>query len=169
MPTLARPWGLVLRGSIIRTSQFSAQTGSCIEPHHQMAANASECAIAVKRPASKVERRKDRVAMERRHHERLEQPVLALGLASPAGPYQRAEAMTHSSKEFHDETVTLTWCACELCNSVGPRSMVLVRNHHEYRVELHSHCCNPGAEEELVCGEGQHSDGRHSQRNQIPG
>ena len=108
--------------------------------------------------------------MERRHHERLEQPVLALGLAPSCAsrPYQGTEAMTHPSQEFHDEAVTLTWCACELCNSVGPRSMTLVRNHHEYTVELHSHCCNSEAEEELVCGEAQHSNGRHSLQNQIP-
>jgi len=108
--------------------------------------------------------------MERRHHERLEQPVLALGLAPSARQqaYQGTEAMTHSSQEFHDETVTLTWCSCEFCNSVGPRSMTLVRNHHEYTVELHSHCCNPGVDEDLVCGEAQHSNGHHSLRNQIP-
>jgi len=82
--------------------------------------------------------------------------------------YQGTEAMRHSYQEFHDETVTLTWCACELCNSVGPRSMTLVRNHHEYTVELYSHCYTPGVEEELVRDEAQHSNGRHSLRNQIP-
>jgi hypothetical protein len=74
----------------------------------------------------------------------------------------------HSSREIHDDAVTLTWCACGLCNSVGPRFMTLVKNHHEYTIDLSPHCCNVALEDELVSGEAQHANGRHCLRNQIP-
>jgi hypothetical protein len=73
----------------------------------------------------------------------------------------------HSSRELHDDAVTLTWCACELCNSVGPRFMTLVKNHREYTVELSSHCCNPGIEAELVSGEAQYCSARPTLQQQI--
>ena len=75
--------------------------------------------------------------------------------------------MMHSPRELHDETVTLTWCTCELCNSVGPRFMTLVKNHHEYTVELSPHCCSLAGEEEHMTGEGRPSSARHYLRNQI--
>jgi hypothetical protein len=76
----------------------------------------------------------------------------------------------HSSKELdlHDEAVKLTWCACELCNAVGPRYMTLVKNHHEYTVDLSSQCCKPGVEDQLVSGEAHHFNGHPPLRNQIP-
>jgi hypothetical protein len=73
----------------------------------------------------------------------------------------------HSSRELHDEAVTLTWCTCELCSSVGPRFMTLVKNHHEYTVELNSHCCSLGEEDELVSGDKSRASARQYPRNQI--
>jgi hypothetical protein len=74
----------------------------------------------------------------------------------------------HPSNVLHDDGVTLTWCACEHCSSIGPRFMTLVKNHHEYTIELDSRCCNPGAEDALLSDEAEHYNGRHPLRNQIP-
>lgn len=50
----------------------------------------------------------------------------------------------HSLKEFSvkDEAVTITWCACALCSALGPRFVTLVRNHHEFTVDLNTQCCD---------------------------
>jgi hypothetical protein len=90
-----------------------------------------------------------------------------LGSDGQTNRYTGTDATMHSSSEIHDDAVTLTWCACELCNSVGPRFMTLVRNHREYTVELSPHCCNPGIEYERVGGETQYYDVRPSLRQQI--
>ena len=73
----------------------------------------------------------------------------------------------HSSWEIHDDAVKLTWCACELCNSAGPRLMTLVKNDREYTVELRNNCCNPGVGNELMSGEAANSHHRLSQRNHL--
>jgi hypothetical protein len=74
------------------------------------------------------------------------------------------------SKELKldSEAVTITWCACGLCNAVGPRYMTVVRNRHEYTVELSDRCGRTGAEESLVCDEDLHSAGRPRLRNHLP-
>lgn len=69
--------------------------------------------------------------------------------------------------DLDSEAVTITWCACELCNAVGPRYMTVVRNRHEYTVELSDHCRGPNAEESLVCDEDLHAAGRPSLRNHL--
>jgi hypothetical protein len=76
----------------------------------------------------------------------------------------------HTSKELglHDEAVKVTWCACEICNATGPRSLTLVRNHHEYTFELNSRCCDAEHEDQLVSGETHRTNGHPSLRNQIP-
>jgi hypothetical protein len=71
---------------------------------------------------------------------------------------------TQAASSVENDTVTLTWCACELCNSVGPRFMTLVKNHREYTVELSSRCCNPGVEYTLVSGEQQRAAPRYQMR-----
>jgi hypothetical protein len=43
--------------------------------------------------------------------------------------------------EFEREAVTITWCACERCRSVGPRSITLIKHQREYEIELTSDCC----------------------------
>jgi hypothetical protein len=70
-----------------------------------------------------------------------------------------------SSKELelNDESVKVTWCACESCNSVGPRTVTLVKHHHEYTVRLDADCCTSSLEEALVSGETEHF-GRHRPR-----
>jgi hypothetical protein len=79
------------------------------------------------------------------------------------------EAAMHSSNELElkDEAVKLTWCACELCNAVGPRFMTLVKNHHEYTVELSSQCCDLAVEDELVSSEARYLGNHPPLRNQI--
>jgi len=75
--------------------------------------------------------------------------------------------MMHSSSGLHDETATLTWCTCELCNSVGPRFMTLIKNQREYTVELSPHCCSLTGEAEHMTGEGRPPSARQHLRNQI--
>ena len=43
--------------------------------------------------------------------------------------------------ELKGEEVSITWGACALCSAVGPRFMKLIRNRHEYTVELDTQCC----------------------------
>jgi hypothetical protein len=76
----------------------------------------------------------------------------------------------HSSKELdlHDESVKITWCACEICSATGPRSMTLIRNHHEFTVDLNSHCCRVGLEGAILSSDAQFVNGHRSLRNQIP-
>jgi hypothetical protein len=76
----------------------------------------------------------------------------------------------HSSKELelHSDAVKITWCSCEICNATGPRSMTLVKNHHEYTVELSSNCWKPGLEDEIVSGEALYVGGHLPLRNQMP-
>ena len=74
----------------------------------------------------------------------------------------------HSAKELvYDESVKLTWCACEVCSAVGPRFMTLVKNHHEYTVELSSRCCDLAFEDELVSSQARYLSNHPPLRNQI--
>jgi hypothetical protein len=66
----------------------------------------------------------------------------------------------HSSRELNDESVKVTWCACENCSSVGPRIVTLVKHHREYLVSLDADCCTSSDQESLVSGETEHL-GRH--------
>jgi hypothetical protein len=76
----------------------------------------------------------------------------------------------HASKELEldAEAVKITWCGCEVCNAVGPRYMTVVRNRHEYTVQLNDHCRGSDPEEVLVHGEEQCMVGRHPLRNHLP-
>jgi hypothetical protein len=73
----------------------------------------------------------------------------------------------HSSNglELQDEAIKITWCTCELCSAVGPRSMTLVKNQHEYRLELSSQCCGPTPDDELVSSKAKYISHPHSWRN----
>jgi hypothetical protein len=75
----------------------------------------------------------------------------------------------HSSRELElrEDAVKVTWCACEHCNAAGPKSMTLIRNHHEYTVDLDLHCCTPNDEEECVSGENFLFDGHNRPRGHI--
>jgi hypothetical protein len=75
----------------------------------------------------------------------------------------------HSSKglELQDEAVKITWCSCELCSAVGPRSMTLVKNHHEYQLELSSQCCKLAVGDELLSSDARYFGAPRSLRNQI--
>ncbi len=75
----------------------------------------------------------------------------------------------HSSKglELRDEAVEITWCACEMCGAVGPRSMTLFENQREYQLELSSQCCKPAAGDELVSSEGGYFAAPRPLRNQV--
>jgi hypothetical protein len=48
-------------------------------------------------------------------------------------------------KELLDSAVKITWCMCARCLAVGPRTMTLNRNGHEYTVSLHTECCDISA------------------------
>ena len=76
----------------------------------------------------------------------------------------------HASKELElaTEAVKITWRACEQCNAVGPRYMTVVRNRHEYTVQLNDHGRGSNAEEALVCDQDLHVAGRPPLRNQLP-
>jgi hypothetical protein len=76
----------------------------------------------------------------------------------------------HASKELDldAEAVRITWCACERCNAVGPRFMTVIRNRHEYTVQLNDHGRGSNAEETLVHDEDLHTAGRPPLRNQLP-
>jgi hypothetical protein len=58
----------------------------------------------------------------------------------------------HSPKDrqFNPDAVKITWCACELCAAMSPRFMTLVRNRHEYTVDLDTRCCGANIEDELA-------------------
>jgi hypothetical protein len=71
--------------------------------------------------------------------------------------------------ELQDQAVKITWCSCELCSAVGPRSMTLVRNHHEYKLELSSQCCKPAVDDELLSADARYFGAPRSLRNQIRG
>jgi hypothetical protein len=70
--------------------------------------------------------------------------------------------------EFEAQAVKITWCACERCNAVGPRYMTVVRNRHEYTVQLNDHQRRSDPEEPLMHDESQRIAGRPPLRNQIP-
>ena len=75
----------------------------------------------------------------------------------------------HSPEEMElgDDSVKVTWCACENCNSVGPRVLTLVRHHHEYSVQLCSECCPLVPEDTLVSSEAEYSQTHPHLRNHI--
>jgi len=58
----------------------------------------------------------------------------------------------HSSNSFQlqDDAITITWCNCDLCSAVGPRSMTLIKNQREYELELSAQCCKPAAGDEFL-------------------
>ena len=101
-----------------------------------------------------------------RHHERLEQPVLALGLAAGGSIRDRThlgwKTAMHSpdEAELHAEAVKVTWYACETCRAMKPRAMTIVRHHHEYSVPLSSDCGHLELEEAIVSSEPEYN-GRH--------
>ena len=49
----------------------------------------------------------------------------------------------HFSKamDLRDGAVKVTWCACERCLAVGPRTMTMVRNGRAREVSLRTDCC----------------------------
>ena len=75
----------------------------------------------------------------------------------------------HSSKgmELQDEAVKITWCTCEMCSAVGPRSLTLVKNQREYKLELSSQCCKTAMGDEFVSSEARYFGAPRALRNQI--
>jgi hypothetical protein len=75
----------------------------------------------------------------------------------------------HSRKglELQAAAVRITWCTCELCSAVGPRSMTLVKNRHEYQLELDSRCCKPAMGDELVSSQASCRGVPRAVRNEI--
>jgi hypothetical protein len=58
----------------------------------------------------------------------------------------------HSSKscQLQDDAIKITWCNCDLCSAVGPRSILVIKNQHEYQLELSAQCCKPIAGDEFL-------------------
>jgi hypothetical protein len=75
---------------------------------------------------------------------------------------------TSKELELDPEAVKITWCACEVCNALGPRYMTVVRNQFEYTVQLNDHCPGQELEEALVCGENLSRAGHPPLRHQLP-
>ena len=69
--------------------------------------------------------------------------------------------------ELDPESVKITWCACDVCKALGPRYMTVVRNRHEYTVQMNDHCHGHDVEA-LVCGENLNLAGRLPMRSQLP-
>jgi hypothetical protein len=43
------------------------------------------------------------------------------------------------------DAVTVTWCSCERCLAVGPRTMTLTKMGRERVISLHTDCCRTTA------------------------
>jgi hypothetical protein len=50
--------------------------------------------------------------------------------------------LSHKGTEFKTDAVTVTWCSCERCLALGPRTMTLTRMGRECIVSLHAECCS---------------------------
>jgi hypothetical protein len=43
--------------------------------------------------------------------------------------------------DFGKEAIKVTWCTCERCLAMGPRSVTLVKNGREKTLNLRGDCC----------------------------
>jgi len=47
----------------------------------------------------------------------------------------------HLPHKLEADSIRVTWCSCEKCMAMAPKSMTIIRNGRSRTIRLHSECC----------------------------